>query len=190
MYSTPSETIVDAGEMVVFQNAHAIEPALMVAGTAEAWRDSVAALAAGNTRLVFALAVAFAGTLADIVGEDSGGFHMRGKSLSGKSTALKVAASVWCEPKAYVRLWRATANGLEGLAALHNYRLLILDELSQCDPKKADESAYLLANGQGKARALRNGTARASQRWRMLLLSAGEESLSSLMARAGRKTNA
>ena len=190
VYSTPSETIGDAGEMVVFQNAHAIEPALMVAGTAEAWRDSVAALAAGNTRLVFALAVAFAGTLADIVGEDSGGFHMRGKSSSGKSTALKVAASVWGEPKAYVRLWRATANGLEGLAALHNDGLLILDELSQCDPKEAGESAYLLANGQGKARAQRNGTARASQRWRVLFLSAGEESLSSLMARAGRKTNA
>ena len=77
-----------------------------------------------------------------------------------------------------------------GAGGGHNDRLLILDELSQCDPKEAGESAYLLANGQGKARALRNGTARASQRWRMLLLSAGEESLSSLMARAGRKTNA
>lgn len=190
VFSTPSETIGEAGELVVFQNAHAIEPALTVAGTVVQWRDSVAALAAGNTRLVFALSVAFAGTLAGIVGEDSGGFHLRGKSSSGKSTALKVAASVWGEPTAYVRLWRATANGLEGLAALHNDGLLILDELSQCDPKEAGESAYLLANGQGKARAARNGTARASQRWRVLFLSAGEESLSALMARAGRKANA
>ena len=190
VYSTPAETVGDAGEMVVFQNAHAIEPALSVAGTAETWRDSVAALAAGNSRLVFALTVAFAGTLAEIAGEDSGGFHLRGKSSSGKSTALKVAASVWGEPSAYVRLWRATANGLEGLAALHNDGLLILDELSQCDPKEAGESAYLLANGQGKARAQRNGTARPVQRWRLLFLSAGEESLSSLMSRAGKKTNA
>ena len=190
VYSTPAETIGDAGELVVFQNAHAIEPALAVAGTADAWRESVAALAAGNTRLVFALSVAFAGTLAGIVGEDSGGFHLRGKSSSGKSTALKVAASVWGDPTAYVRVWRATANGLEGLAALHNDGLLILDELSQCDPKEAGEAAYLLANGQGKARAARNGTARASQRWRLLFLSAGEESLSALMARVGRKANA
>jgi uncharacterized protein (DUF927 family) len=190
VYSTPSETIGDAGELVVFQNAHAIEPALTVAGTADAWRESVAALAAGNTRLVFAVSVAFAGTLAGIVGEDSGGFHLRGKSSSGKSTALKAAASVWGDPAAYVRVWRATANGLEGLAALHNDGLLILDELSQCDPREAGESAYLLANGQGKARAARNGTARASQRWRLLFLSAGEESLSALMARAGRKANA
>ena len=88
------------------------------------------------------------------------------------------------------RAWRATANGLEGLASLHNDGLLILDELSQCEPNEAGEAAYLLANGQGKARARRNGTARASLRWRLLFLSAGEESLAALMARTGRKTNA
>lgn len=190
VFATPAETIGEADELVVFQNAHAIEPALRVAGTVDDWRNTVAALAIGNTRLVFALSLAFAGTLANIVGEDSGGFHLRGKSSSGKSTALKVAASVWGQPSAYVRLWRATANGLEGLAALHNDCLLILDELSQCDPKEAGESAYLLANGQGKARAARNGTARAAQHWRVLFLSAGEESLSTLMSRAGRKANA
>ena len=190
VYTTPSETIGEAGEVVVFQNAHAIEPALTAVGSVEAWRESVAALAAGNTRMVFAVSVAFAGALLDIVGEDSGGFHIRGKSSSGKSTALKVAASVWGDPSTYVRLWRATANGLEGLAALHNDGLLILDELSQCDPKEAGEAAYMLANGQGKARATRNGTARAAQRWRVLFLSAGEEPLAALMALAGRKANA
>ncbi|CEK09175.1 DUF927 domain-containing protein [Legionella hackeliae] len=39
---------------------------------------------------------------------------------------------------------------LEGLASLHNDGLLILDELSQMDPREAGEAAYLLANGQGK----------------------------------------
>lgn len=190
VYVTPAESIGQDDEIVVFQNAHAIEPAYSVAGTADEWRDTVGRLAAGNSRLVFALSVAFAGALADVVGEDSGGFHFRGGSSSGKTTALKVAASVWGNPSAYPRLWRATANGLEGLAALHNDGLLILDELSQIDPKEAGEAAYLLANGQGKARASRTGGARQSARWRLLFLSAGEESLTALMARAGRKTNA
>lgn len=189
VYVTPAESIGQAGELVVFQNAHAIEPAFSVAGTADAWRDSVACLAAGNSRLVFALSVAFAGPLADVVGEDSGGFHFRGSSSSGKTTALKAAASVWGSPNNYPRLWRATTNGLEGLAALHNDGLLILDELSQIDPKEAGEAAYLLANGQGKARASRTGTARQSARWRLLFLSAGEESLTALMARVGKKAN-
>lgn len=189
VYSTPHEAIGESEERVVFQSSHAIEPAFAVSGTVAEWLSTVGALAAGNTRLVFAVSAAFAGALADIAGEDSGGFHLRGKSSSGKSTALKAAASVWGNPAANVRVWRATANGLEGLAALHNDGVLILDELSQCDPKEAGEAAYLLANGQGKARAARNGTARASQRWRLLFLSAGEESLSALMARAGRKAN-
>jgi hypothetical protein len=189
VYTTPSETIGDAGEIVVFQNAHAIEPAFAAAGTVDSWRDSVGALSVGNTRLVFAVSVAFAGALAGIVGEDSGGFQLRGKSSTGKSTALKAAASVWGEPDTYMRLWRATANGLEGLAALHNDGCLILDELSQCDPKQVGEAAYMLANGQGKARANQKGAARASQRWRLLFLSSGEVSLSALMAQAGRKAN-
>ena len=70
VFTMPSETIGDAGELVVFQNAHAIEPAFATAGTAEEWRDSVAALAAGNTRVVFAVCTAFAGALAGLVGED------------------------------------------------------------------------------------------------------------------------
>jgi uncharacterized protein (DUF927 family)/phage/plasmid primase-like uncharacterized protein len=190
VYVTADESIGEDREIVVFQNAHAIEPALSVAGTVDDWRQSVGALAAGNSRIVFALSVAFAGALADVAGEDSGGFHLRGGSSSGKTTALKVAASVWGNPSAYVRMWRATANGLEGLAALHNDGVLILDELSQIDPREAGDAAYLLANGQGKARASRTGTARQAARWRLLFLSAGEESLSALMARVGKRANA
>ena len=190
VYVTPAESIGQDDEIVVFQNAHAIDPAFSTSGTLDTWRDTVATLSAGNTRLVFALSVAFAAPLADVAGEDSGGFHLRGSSSSGKTTALRVAASVWGNPSAYPRLWRATANGLEGLAALHNDGLLILDELSQIDPKEAGEAAYLLANGQGKARASRTGAARQAARWRLLFLSAGEESLTALMARAGRKANA
>lgn len=190
VYVTANESIGDNGEIVVFQNAHAVEPALCQAGTADDWRQSVGVLAAGNTRMVFALSVAFAGPLADVAGEDSGGFHYRGGSSSGKTTALKVAASVWGNPSAYVRMWRATANGLEGLAALHNDGLLILDELSQIDPREAGDAAYLLANGQGKVRASRTGSARQAARWRLLFLSAGEESLSALMAKGGKRANA
>lgn len=190
IFVTASESIGQSSEVVVFQNTNAIEPALSISGTVEEWRDSISRLASGNSRLIFAISTAFAPTLTNIVGEDSGGFHFRGASSSGKTTALKVAASVWGKPDAYSRLWRSTTNGLEGLAALHNDGLLILDELSQMDPKEAGEAAYLLANGQGKARATRHGTVRPSARWSLFFLSAGEESLTALMTRAGQKTNA
>jgi uncharacterized protein (DUF927 family) len=190
VFVTPTGSIGHSSELIVFQNSHAIEPAFSTSGNEHEWRDSVAALAQGNTRLVFAISVAFAGALAEIAGEDSGGFHFRGASSSGKSTTLKLAASVWGKPSSYVRLWRGTTNGLEGLATLHNDGLLILDEISQIDPVAAGDAAYLLANGQGKARANRNGQARAPQRWRLLFLSAGEESLLAVMNRAGKKPSA
>lgn len=189
-FVTPTGSIGEAEELVVFQNSHAIELAYVESGTLDEWRDFVAALAAGNTRLIFALSVAFAGALAEIAGEDSGGFHLRGASSSGKSTALKFAASVWGNPSTYVRLWRGTVNGLEGLATLHNDGLLILDEIGQIDPDDAGEAAYMLANGQGKVRASRNGLARSAQRWRLLFLSAGEASLSAVMAQVGKRSTA
>jgi phage/plasmid primase-like uncharacterized protein len=89
VYVTPAESIGERAERVVFQNLHAIEPAYSVAGTAEDWRDSVAQLAQGNSRLVFAISVAFAGPLANLAGEDSGGSNIRGGASIGKSTALK-----------------------------------------------------------------------------------------------------
>ncbi|SCY58164.1 protein of unknown function [Legionella israelensis DSM 19235] len=101
-----------------------------------------------------------------------------------------MAASVWGNPQSYCRLWRSTANGLEGLAALHNDGLLILDELSQIDSREAGEAAYLLANGQGKTRASRTGTVRKSSQWSLFFLSAGEESLTALMAKSGQRSNA
>jgi uncharacterized protein (DUF927 family) len=189
-FVTPTGSIGEAEELIVFQNSHSIEPAYCESGTADEWRGSVATLAQGNTRLVFALYVAFAGALTEIAGEDSGGFHLRGASSFGKSTALRLAASVWGNPSTYVRLWRGTVNGLEGLAILHNDSLLILDEIGQIDPDDAGEAAYLLANGQGKVRVSRNGFARSAQRWRLLFLSAGEASLSAVMAQAGKQSTA
>lgn len=190
VFVLPDEAIGAGAELVVFQSASAVEPAFSSAGTVDAWRDRAAALAAGNSRMVFAICCALAPPLASLAGEDSGGFHLRGKSSSGKSTALALAASVWGSPSTFPRLWRTTTNGLEGLATMHNDVLLILDELSQCDPKDAGDAAYLLANGQGKTRASRAGMARQAARWRLLFLSAGEESLSAMMTRAGKRANA
>jgi putative DNA primase/helicase len=191
VYCTPEETIGSrVGERVIFQSAGTIQPEYAIAGTPEEWRASVAALAAGNTRLVFAISAAFAGTLLALTGEDSGGLHLVGPSSCGKTTALRVAASVWGKPETFMRQWRATANGLEGLAAVHNDGLLCLDELGQMDPKQAGEAAYMLANGKGKARASRTGNARASASWRLLFLSSGEIGITELIAASGKRANA
>jgi uncharacterized protein (DUF927 family) len=191
IFVMPTETLGETNEVTVFQNTHAVEPAFFAAGSVEDWRTHVASLAVGNARFVFVLSAAFAPVLLDISGEtDGGGFHLRGASSTGKTTLLHAASSVWGDPTRYMRTWRATANGLEGLAALHNDGILILDEISQVDPRQAGEIAYMLANGSGKSRATRYGTARASAQWHLLFLSSGEQSLSALMAGVGKKASA
>lgn len=190
VYVTPDRCVGKSDEIIVYQSNQSIEPGTSRAGTLDEWNAQIGKMAVGNSRLVFAISIALAAPMAALVDEDSGGFNLRGASSCGKSTALKVAASVWGRPDRYCRNWRATANGLEGLATMHNDALLILDELSQIQAGEAGDAAYMLANGQGKARAGRAGETRQSARWRLLFLSAGEISLATLMESAGKQANA
>jgi putative DNA primase/helicase len=183
----PRETIGDDAERIVFQSDNAVENTFKSKGTPEQWRERVGVLCEGNSRLVFAVACAFAGPLLRPAGMESGGFHYRGDSSSGKTTALKLAASVY-GGASYLQRWRATDNALEAIAAQHSDCLLILDELAQIDPKTAGECAYMLANEQGKARATRTGTPRTRQAWRLLFLSAGELGLADHMAEGQKRT--
>jgi putative DNA primase/helicase len=183
----PRETIGDEAERIVFQSDNAVENTFRSKGTADQWRERVGALCAGNSRLAFAVACAFAGPMLRPAGMESGGFHYRGDSSSGKTTALKLAASV-NGGASYLQRWRSTDNALEATAAQHSDCLLILDELAQIDPKTAGECAYMLANEQGKARATRSGTARPRQTWRLLFLSAGELGLADHMAEGQKRT--
>ena len=183
----PRETIGDGAERIVFQSDNAVENTFRSKGTPDQWRERVGALCEGNSRLVFAVACAFAGPLLRPAGMESGGFHYRGISSSGKTTALKLAASVY-GGASYLQRWRSTDNALEATAAQHSDCLLILDELAQIDPKTAGECAYMLANEQGKARASRTGTPRPRQAWRLLFLSAGELGLADHMAEGMKRT--
>ncbi|WP_234706329.1 DUF927 domain-containing protein [Xanthomonas citri] len=189
-YVLPSGESYGAGEeLLVYQHSGGLQHHYAAVGTLDDWKREVAARCAGNSRLVLAVATMFAGPLLRFTGATGGGFHIVGGSSSGKTTALRVAASVVGPPE-YAREWRSTANGLEGVAVLHNDATLILDELAQIDPKQAGDAAYLLANGNGKSRANRAGDARAAARWRIMILSAGEVGLAQHMAEAGKQARA
>lgn len=185
----PHKVFGKSYEIILLQSDSVISTDYSIIGTLDDWQKNIAAFCKGNSRLIFAVALAFAAPLLKITGAESGGFHFRGESSAGKTTTLLVAASVW-GGKSYVQNWRATDNALEGLAAQHNDTLLILDELSQIDSKFAGEIAYMLANGQGKARAFKNGQARQRLNWRLLFLSSGEISLASHMQEAGKRAKA
>lgn len=142
---------------------------------------------------VLAISAAFAGPLLHLAGQEGGGVNFFGRSSQGKTTIVQAAASVWGRGASpgYVRAWRATANGLEGVAASTSDTVLILDELSVMEARDLQAALYALANGAGKARAARDGSLREPRTWRVLILSTGEVPTGTKLAEdRGRKARA
>jgi putative DNA primase/helicase len=192
VFVLPHATVGKAvGERVVY-DGKADAARYGESGTLAEWIETVAKPAAGNSRLVLALSTAFAGPLADLLNDEGGGVHLVGGSSLGKSTALVVAGSVWGGGGrgGFTQTWRATGNALEAIARAHSGTLLALDELGELDAREAGSTAYLLVNGQGKARATRDAEVRARSEWRIMLLSSGEIGLGDKIAETGKRAKA
>jgi uncharacterized protein (DUF927 family) len=151
---------------------------LATAGTMESWQR-LTSMAAPNSRATFALCAALAAPLLRPLGIEGGGFHLYGQSSRGKTTLLTLAGSVWGGGgrDGFVRSWRMTNNGGEGMIADHNDLLLCLDEMTLVGPELIAELLYMLANGHGKARAKKDGSAAKSAQWNSLVLSSGENTI-------------
>lgn len=156
---------------------------LKAQGTAEEWRENIARYCVGNSRLIFAVSCAFASVLLPLSNQLGGGFHFRGESSTGKSSALKVAGSVLgCNgDNGFNETWRGTQNGIEAVAAYHNHLLLPLDEIKEI--KRVEDVGkliYMLSNGFATSRMTKDITARKRDEWLLLFLSSGELSFQDL----------
>lgn len=162
------------------------ETGYALSGTLEEWRDQVADLCQNNSVLTFALCVALAPILLRYFPEiGTTIFHLVGRSSIGKTTALKVAASVWGNPKKYIKQWRATGNAQEGIAEKHNDSLLILDEIGQANDKDIQQTVYMIGNEKGKSRMTIDAALKTTKSWRLLCLSSGEIGISEKIESAG-----
>lgn len=141
----------------------------------------------GSSTLAFSIVAGFTGPFLAPAGEESGGFHLKGGSSTGKTTALAAAASIWGRSH---DSWRTTDNAGEGLARGTCDTLLCLDEISQADPRVVDAIAYMFANGAGKSRMKRDATNRDVITWRITFLSTGEKGLGEKLAEANRRAQA
>ncbi len=151
-------------------------------GTLAAWIDRVASKCTGNSRAIFALGTSFAAPLLSLVGIESGGFHFFGPTSKGKTTLLSLAASVTGVKT--ISHWRATSNGIEGIAAAFNHLCLLLDEIAQADPRDVGNIIYMIGNGQGKTRMNRDLTNRKTKQWLLIILSSGEVEIANYMKQA------
>lgn len=178
-YVLPDGSIGESAGKVILQSL-ASESLFRTRGTLQKWQEQIGKYCPGNPRLAFAVCAAVAAPLLRVCGMEGGGVHFLGSSSIGKSILLLVAGSVAGGDggnNGFLRRWRATDNALESIALAHNDALLCLDEIGQIPPNVAASVSYMLANGQGKARASKDGLMRPMSEWLLTFLSNGELSL-------------
>ncbi|ANY80633.1 hypothetical protein BB934_22360 [Microvirga ossetica] len=149
-------------------------------GSLEQWKQRVAGAIARNPVLVMAVATFLAAPLIPLLRSGSIAnliLHIVDQTSTGKTTALKVASSVWGPPDRYLRHWRSTGNGVESLAASRAHTGLALDEVAQLDPDQVSVAIYMLSSGQGKSRSDVDGALRSLREWETFILSTGEKTL-------------
>ncbi|MFO1351540.1 MAG: DUF927 domain-containing protein [Gammaproteobacteria bacterium] len=185
----PDTVIGPKAADVIFQSGERGHDEHTCAGTLAGWQAAIAARAVGNPLLINALSASFAGPLLARCNAEGGGLHFVSDSSTGKTTLIEAACATWGGPN-FRRSWRATANGMEGAAALFNDCLLALDEISECDPNEVGAIVYALGNGRGKQRASRSGAARGVTRWRCMVLSSGERTIGTTMMEGGYRIKA
>lgn len=160
-------------------------------GTTEEWRDNVAKHCQGFDILELSLYAGFSSLLMPFV--DFGfGLHLHGKSSGGKTTALRVASSIFGNPKSYISKWNSTHNGMEFYGYNSNHALCALDEVNEA-AKTTLDSIYMLIDGRGKTRAISRigGVEQAKPKtWQTVALSTGEVSIEDLALQYSKNLNA
>ncbi|HIJ85443.1 MAG TPA: DUF927 domain-containing protein, partial [Magnetococcales bacterium] len=183
-YVLPDGVIGFSQDPIILEGWDSEKEEIQVSGELEEWIENVSLPCLGHRKLMISLIAAFAGPMMYWTSEENFGLHFHGGSSIGKTTTLYVAQSVWGGPRGLQR-WRSTANALETVASGRNDRLLCLDEIAQLDPRMAGEVAYMLGNGKGKHRALKDGSKAKEKSWRLVYLSSGEISLSEFVETNG-----
>jgi hypothetical protein len=126
-----------------------------------------------------AICAALAAPLLHVLDAPSFAVHLVGDSSRGKSSMLKIAASVYGDPGSedWVPSWNSTSVGLEQRAATLCDLPFCVDEAGVVDAKEREKAVYMLIDGTGRTRGARGGGLRDTASWRTIVLSTGEHGL-------------
>lgn len=187
---TVGELIEDGNQIEIFlESSFAFHQKPNQAGSLEDWKKNIAALCPGNELMTFAVSTAFSAPLLRLMHEQSGGFHFVGVSTTGKTTCLKIAASVYSDMNS-CGSWDATPSGMQAAASANNDGLLVLDEIAEGNKKELGKIIYGIGNANVKKRANAFGGAMTSPpSWRNMVLSTGETSIKDALSEVGEKAH-
>lgn len=162
-------------------------------GTLEEWADYIAPLRKQSLYLQIVLAAAFASVLISKVKALPFVLHLWGGTGTGKTVALKVAASVWGNPEKYMLTLNGTTNALMGTAALLHDLPLLADELqtikldTNFQNQTYDKLIMQLTEGKDRARLTQQSTLKEQKTWTNCFIFTGEEPITQSNSGGGTK---
>lgn len=162
-------------------------------GTLEEWAAYIAPLRKQSLYLQIVLAAAFSSVLISKVKTLPFVLHLWGGTGTGKTVALKVAASIWGNPEKYMLTLNGTTNALMGTAALLHDLPLLADELqtikldTNFQNQTYDKLIMQLTEGKDRARLSQQSTLKEQKSWNNCFIFTGEEPITQSNSGGGTK---
>lgn len=162
------------------------------AGTFEEWAKA-AALAVPYPRVILAVYASLAAPLLSILGAPNFSIDWCGYTSQGKTSTLRLAASVWGCPDerqsaSTLFTWDTTRVWIERASALLHSLPIILDDTKKVKyPKMVAQTIYDISNGRGRGRGSPSGMQR-SGTWATIGLFSGEQPAVSFSEDGGTRT--
>lgn len=170
------------GHGIVFQGADAGDDQLASgfhsAGTFDAWLGAVKEISC-YPRALLCLYTSFVPPMLAILGCPNFVLDLCGRTSRGKTTLLRVAASVWGKPdeqatNGALGTWDSTQVWIERASSVLHSLPLILDDTKRArQDRRVASTLYAVASGRGRARGTRAGLGITGS-WHTVLISSGE----------------
>ncbi len=170
--------------------------AYTTSGTWDGWLSEAVRPARAAPSAWLAIYASVASVLARALATKSAGIDFSGETSQGKTTVLRLAASVWGHPDASMRNWKVSPAGLEAHATTLQHLPVVLDDTKNA--RKAEDVSsmvYMLSTGTGAVRGTPGSGGRSvGQRpvstWCSWLISTGEQQVTSFSRDAGVRARA
>jgi hypothetical protein len=156
-------------------------------GSFEAHLASLKRAWAAEPTCAMVMCAALAAPLLEPLGAPNFAVHLAGDSSKGKTSQLKIGASIFGDPNndAWVQSWNTTAVGAEMRAATLNHLPQCYDEVGSGEAVAIERLVYMLVNGIGRNRSQRDLSTRETPSWRTVVVSTGERQLADETAATG-----
>ncbi len=154
-------------------------------GTIEGWREYIKP--AYQYPMAKIIMGAFAAApLMHLLGKRTFVLHVWEKSKSAKTAACLAGLSLWGDPLRIKCSLNSTLNAIQGVMAIYKNLPILFDELgSLSNPDIMKNFAYIAGNESGKQRANKDGSARSVASWKTIIVTTGEQPMSTYNIAAG-----